>query len=92
MNKHETFAVVVAAGCALGVAVIFISAFGAKRRLGDLRARGIYPGEGMASDSDVLRLLQAGEKIMAIRCYREIHKVGLKEAKDAVDLLESRNT
>ncbi|MDF3059292.1 MAG: hypothetical protein K0R17_3507 [Rariglobus sp.] len=28
---------------------------------------------------------------MAIKCYREIHKIGLKEAKDAVELLEKNH-
>ncbi len=31
------------------------------------------------------RLIQAGQKIMAIKHYREITRVGLKEAKDAVE-------
>ena len=34
---------------------------------------------------DVKRLLQAGQRIEAIRCYREIHHVSLAEAKDAVE-------
>ena len=88
MSKSEIVSMLVVAGLALGAVIVTSAATGAKRRLKDLRVRGIYPREGMAGDKDVLRLLQAGEKIMAIRCYREIHKVGLKEAKDAVELLE----
>lgn len=38
---------------------------------------------------DVLRLVRSGNKIEAIKRYREIFGVGLKEAKDAVDRLES---
>jgi ribosomal protein L7/L12 len=30
-------------------------------------------------------LLQAGQKIAAIKAYRQLHGVGLKTAKDAVD-------
>lgn len=52
-----------------------------------------YP-QGLRSDTepnsgtdDILRLAQAGNKIEAIKRYREIHGVGLKEAKDAVEKL-----
>src|SRR3972149_4772492 len=41
--------------------------------------------EGMA---DVRRLLESGNKIEAIKRFREIANVGLKEAKDAVGRLE----
>lgn len=70
------------------VAVIAIRASGMK--VTELRARGIYPEVGKEKEEDVLRLLQSGQKIMAIRCYRSLHKVGLKEAKDAVELLEQK--
>ena len=75
----------------LFVGVAIVSILGSKRKVVELRARGIYPQVGMARDEDVLRLLQAGEKIIAIRCYRELHRVGLKEAKDAVETLEGKN-
>jgi streptogramin lyase len=39
--------------------------------------------------ADVLRQLRAGNKIAAIKVYRERFGVGLKEAKDAVERLES---
>jgi ribosomal protein L7/L12 len=61
------------------------------KKLGTLRERGVYPEEGKETDQDVLRLAQAGEKIAAIRCYRSIHNVGLKEAKDAVEAMERSN-
>jgi len=38
-----------------------------------------------ATDEDVRDLVRAGKKIEAIKCYRAIHGVGLKEAKDAVE-------
>lgn len=59
-----------------------------RRHLAALRVRGLYPEEGKESETDVLSLLKAGEKIMAIRCYRALHEVGLKDAKEAVELLE----
>jgi len=36
---------------------------------------------------DVERLVRSGERIAAIRCYREFHNVGLAEAKKAVEYL-----
>lgn len=41
-----------------------------------------------ASDPEVLDSLAAGQKINAIRRYRELTGVSLKEAKDAIDYLE----
>ena len=76
---------------AIVVVVVFFArsyVIGASRKHAELRARGIYPEDGHETDEDVLRLVQAGEKIMAIRCYRVLHKVGLKEAKDAVERLD----
>jgi large subunit ribosomal protein L7/L12 len=40
-----------------------------------------------ATEGDVQRLLAAGRKIEAIKLYRELNGVGLKEAKDAVERL-----
>jgi len=49
------------------------------------RREGRYPQEGKGTLDDVKRLVRSGDKILAIRLYREINKVGLKEAKDAVE-------
>jgi ribosomal protein L7/L12 len=38
--------------------------------------------------AEMSRMIRAGQKIDAIKIYREIYRVGLKEAKDAVDGLE----
>lgn len=43
-----------------------------------------------ASDERVVALIAEGKKIDAIKEYRAVHGVGLKEAKDAVDLLAAR--
>ncbi len=42
-----------------------------------------------ADDADVLQLMRDGKKIEAVKRYRELHGVGLKEAKDAVEALEA---
>jgi ribosomal protein L7/L12 len=52
------------------------------------RQKGIYPKKGAANMEDVKRLLSSGYYIFALRAYREIHGVSLKEAKKQVDLLK----
>lgn len=78
----------------IAIAVVFaaVATRAARRRVRTLRVQGRYPEPGTATDADVLRLVREGQKIMAIRCYRELHRVGLKAAKEAVDLLESTNS
>lgn len=58
-----------------------------RRRVAALRASGLYPPAGGGTTGDVQRLLLAGHKIEAIKLHREIHGVGLKEAKEAVESL-----
>lgn len=53
--------------------------------LAKARSNGLYPPAGSGSDADVATLLAHGEKILAIRLYRELHGGGLKEAKQAVE-------
>ena len=43
-----------------------------------------HPPKGI-TDDDIRNLAQQGQKIKAIKWYRAIHGVGLKEAKDAVE-------
>jgi large subunit ribosomal protein L7/L12 len=37
------------------------------------------------SDDDIRKAAQQGQKIQAIKWYRSLHGVGLKDAKDAVE-------
>jgi ribosomal protein L7/L12 len=71
------------------VAVGLFIAFAQKRQKAEhIRLQGLLPSPGqIPTDGDVKRLAQAGEKITAIKIYRQIHGGGLKEAKDAVDKL-----
>jgi len=75
--------------CVLAGALI-LSGRAAAKKVDDLRARGIYPEPGKGTEADVLRLIQSGEKIMAIRCHREITGLGLKESKDAVEAMAQK--
>jgi len=72
----------------LVIVIFLIGSFIAQRKVTALRRRGIYPENGKETGDDVARLLRAGEELMAIRCYRTIHKVGLKQAKEAVESLK----
>ena len=49
---------------------------------------GDEPGAGDVDTSDLELLVQQGNKIEAIKRYRERTGVGLKEAKDAIDRLD----
>jgi ribosomal protein L7/L12 len=52
-----------------------------------MRHAGKYPRRGNAVMADVVRLLDDNKRICAIRCYREVNKCSLREAKDAVKAL-----
>lgn len=41
-------------------------------------------------NTKIIELIKAGNKIGAIKVYREMYNVGLAEAKDAVDKMEAR--
>ena len=42
------------------------------------------------SDADIRRVAREGEKIKAIKWYRDLHQVGIKEAKEAVDAMVAK--
>ena len=52
-----------------------------------VRFRLLHPDALEKSDADVLLLKRAGEHILAIRLFRELHGGDLKSAKAAVDAL-----
>lgn len=60
----------------------------AQDRLDALRFRGLYPREGEGTDEDIRRLKASGEKVYAMRLFRELHGGTLGEAKRAVDALK----
>jgi hypothetical protein len=55
--------------------------------LAEARSRGLCPPAGSGSDADVAALLARGKKLLAIRLYRELHGCGLKEAREAVEMM-----
>jgi ribosomal protein L7/L12 len=70
---------------AIVAAVVFVLGSLGRRKEEQLRNAGIYPPEGLETEADVDRLIQLGHKIEAIKVFRKIHAVGLKEAKEAVE-------
>ena len=50
-----------------------------------------YERPGREGEQQVIDALRNGSKIEAIKIYREIHNVGLAEAKIAVDALETKH-
>ena len=72
----------------VGVFLWAIASLYSHQQVQQARSRGLWPKPGqIPTMEDVKRLAQAGEKILAIKLYRQIHHVGLAEAKDAVEKL-----
>jgi len=66
----------------------------AKDAVEALEAGKRLPSQGMTdpeSDKELIALLEQGQKIEAIRMYREKTGAGLKEAKDAVEALAAKH-
>jgi ribosomal protein L7/L12 len=72
----NSFIFIIAAGVAGALVLFFISA-------GRSSASGPAP-----TMEDVKQALATGDKILAIKLYRQMTQVGLKEAKDAVERLD----
>lgn len=72
------------------LALIVVFAVLAIRHMEDqtLRLRGLLPKEGEETMEHVASLFHAGKRSAAIRVYRRLHKVGLREASNAVDKLK----
>jgi ribosomal protein L7/L12 len=80
--------VIIIAGIFFAIFVILF-VLASLRTAGDRRT-GILPPAGQGTMADVERLIQSNEIISAIRVYREIHRCGLAEAKQAVEQIRDR--
>lgn len=49
-----------------------------------------YSDDPDVKNTKVIELIKKGNKIEAIKVYREMYNVGLAEAKDAIDKMETR--
>ena len=74
----------------IGFVVGRVTASGRRTTVTYERPRARAAGEPPGTDTGVKAALLAGNKIEAIKRYRQVHGTGLKEAKDAVDALEAR--
>lgn len=70
------------------ISLIGINQFYIAWKISHMRSSGIYPLKDKASIAHVVRLRDLGLNTWAIRCYREINKVSLKEAKTTVASLK----
>jgi hypothetical protein len=72
----------------LGILMIVVLQLHSRRQIQLARERGLWPQLGELPTLDhVKRLVQAGEKIMAIKLYRQIHSASFADAKTAVEKL-----
>ena len=71
--------------------VLVIAFIGAQNKMNKLRKIGLYPKKGTGTLNDVEKLVSEGYRIEAIKLYREIKGVGLKEAKEEVEKITKNN-
>jgi ribosomal protein L7/L12 len=74
----------------IGIAVLIMFAVviaASMLQVRSARRSGLLPPPGQATMADVERLAKSRQLVWAIRCYREIHRCGLAEAKRAVETL-----
>ncbi len=65
-----------------GLIIVAADRIMVSRKQRRLVAAGVYPKPGTETDEDAQRLLAAGHRDMAIRCYGKAHRIGYQEAKD----------
>ena len=80
---------------AVGLVIGWLVRGGQRSRLSDESTPRPIPANKIAhaaaiQDTQLLQLLRAGNKIDAIKRYRELTGSGLKESKDAMDALDVR--
>ena len=82
---------IVLIGLPLFIILCAIVALISRQQTKRLQSNGLLPEPGQIPTMEhVSRLVAAGQKIQAIKLYREIYRVGLKEAKDAVEKMRER--
>ncbi len=80
-----TILIIIATGLMIATAVIILNTV----QIRNLRLKGLYPAQGHATMKDVEKLINSGNKALAMRAYREIHGVSLKQAKEAVEKISN---
>ncbi|QQR89769.1 MAG: ribosomal protein L7/L12 [Myxococcales bacterium] len=79
---------------ALGmITALFLLSVRGRNQENKLKRQGLIPTTETPTLDHVHRLIADGEKIHAIKLYRQIHNVSLKEAKEQVEqLAKSKQT
>jgi ribosomal protein L7/L12 len=78
---------------ALAIVVIIwaIAAIQTRQKVQRARQRGLWPPlDQIPTDADVERLAEAGERVLAIKMCRQIHGMGLAEAKAVVERMAGK--
>ncbi len=68
--------------------VLCLMLIGVRLQVAKARRSGIYPQKGEATMEDVKNLISSGNHLLALRAYREIHGVSLKQAKKEIERLK----
>lgn len=55
------------------------------------RKNGQYPMPGQVTTADIQRLVADGQTVLAMRAYRELHRCGLKQAKQAISQMKKQS-
>ena len=70
----------------IAIALVLLLGFLSRRgERADSKPKQIRPGGNSPTTADIDALLRAGQKIEAIKLYRQQHGVDLKAAKDVID-------
>lgn len=70
------------AGIVVASVILLIVIFNKKRN---------SPSMGSSTEQDIIDAINNGRKIEAIKHYRFVHNVGLKEAKDAIEGMQKKS-
>jgi len=72
---------------AIGLVVWFLASASSSLKERQLVRDGILPPLDKTTDDDIAQLVKAGHKVWAIKRYRQLHNVSLKDAKTKIEAL-----
>lgn len=88
MKEADAILIIVASVFAIGFCFMVLQA---RQKGKDVRIQPLQPAPGQVpGDEEILALALAGNTIQAIKRCRELHGLGLKEAKDYVERLSAQ--
>mgnify|MGYP003423314451 CR=1 FL=1 len=83
MQNWHGLVLIVIVGLAAWVIAVVSSSRSERRLIRD----GVLPPVDKTTDADILRLVKTGHKVWAIKRYRQLHNVSLKDAKTKIEAL-----